>query len=211
MEKTDQRLPGILSMYRCALSDEALNRLLADDVPAGDLTTESLGLRGQPGRLEFRARGAMTVCGVEEAARLFALAGASAHERVHSGASVEDETLLLTAEARRTPYTRHGRSLRPWSSGRAGSPVKPLLWSGPPRRFRSPAPAKTRRGPRRYRSRPSRRVARSCIASACPRPCWCLPNTASFSTSRPARPSLDCKPVNRRKRSWWKWSRQTRR
>ncbi len=107
-------------MYRCALSDEALNRLLADDVPAGDLTTESLGLRGQPGRLEFRARGAMTVCGVEEAARLFALAGASAHERVLSGASVENETLLLTAEG--SADTLHqawkvAQTLVEWASG----------------------------------------------------------------------------------------------
>ena len=107
-------------MYRCALSDEALNRLLADDVPAGDLTTESLGLRGQPGRLEFRARGAMTVCGVEEATRLFALAGASAHERVLSGASVEDETLLLTAEG--SADTLHqawkvAQTLVEWASG----------------------------------------------------------------------------------------------
>ncbi|MFO7641348.1 MAG: ModD protein, partial [Candidatus Competibacteraceae bacterium] len=107
-------------MYRCALSDEALNRLLADDVPAGDLTTESLGLRGQPGRLEFRARGAMTVCGVEEAARLFALAGASAHERVPSGATVENETLLLTAEG--SADTLHqawkvAQTLVEWASG----------------------------------------------------------------------------------------------
>jgi molybdenum transport protein len=109
-------------MYSCALSDEALNRLLADDVPAGDLTTESLGLRGQPGRLEFRARGAMTVCGVEEAARLFALAGASAHERVPSGTTVENETLLLTAEG--SADTLHqawkvAQTLVEWTSGMA--------------------------------------------------------------------------------------------
>lgn len=109
-------------MSRCALSDEALNRLLADDVPAGDLTTESLGLRGQPGRLEFRARGAMTVCGIEEAARLFALAGASAHERVSSGVTVDNETLLLTAEG--SADTLHqawkvAQTLVEWASGMA--------------------------------------------------------------------------------------------
>jgi hypothetical protein len=119
-EKTDKRLPEFPPMYRCALSDEALNRLLADDVPAGDLTTESLGLRGQPGRLEFRARGAMTVCGVEEAARLFALAGASARQVVPSGATVENETLLLTAEG--SADTLHqawkvAETLVEWASG----------------------------------------------------------------------------------------------
>lgn len=111
-------------MSRCALSDEALNRLLADDVPAGDLTTESLGLRGQPGRLEFRARGAMTVCGVEEAARLFALAGASARQVMSSGATVENETLLLTAEG--SADTLHqawkvAQTLVEWASGIASS------------------------------------------------------------------------------------------
>ncbi len=77
-------------MHSCALSDETLSCLLAEDVPFGDLTTESLGLPGQPGRLEFRARGPMTVCGVEEAVRLFELAGASAREIVSSGAVAED-------------------------------------------------------------------------------------------------------------------------
>jgi len=109
-------------MYRCALSDEALNRLLADDVPAGDLTTESLGLRGQPGRLEFHARGAMTVCGVEEAARLFVLAGASAHQIVPSGATVENETLLLTAEGSADilhQAWKVAQTLVEWASGMA--------------------------------------------------------------------------------------------
>ncbi|TVR60225.1 MAG: ModD protein [Candidatus Competibacteraceae bacterium] len=121
-------------MYRCALSDEALNRLLADDVPAGDLTTESLGLRGQPGRLEFRARGAMTVCGVEEAARLFALAGASAHERVPSGTTVENETLLLTAEG--SADTLHqawkvAQTLVEWASGMASEAAKLVRAAAP--------------------------------------------------------------------------------
>jgi molybdenum transport protein len=107
-------------MSRCALSDEALNRLLADDVPAGDLTTESLGLRGQPGRLEFRARGAMTVCGVEEAARLFELAGANAREIVSSGAVAEDGALLLTAAGPADALHRAwktAQTLMEWASG----------------------------------------------------------------------------------------------
>ncbi|HRY16592.1 MAG TPA: ModD protein, partial [Candidatus Competibacteraceae bacterium] len=84
-------------MYPCALSDETLICLLAEDVPFGDLTTESLGLTGRPGQLEFRARGPMTVCGIEEAARLFELAGASARAIVSSSVVAEDGALLLTA------------------------------------------------------------------------------------------------------------------
>jgi len=106
--------------YRCALSDEALSRLLAEDVPFGDLTTESLGLQSRPGRLEFHARGAMTVCGVEEAVRLFVLAGASAREIVLSGAVAEDGALLLTAEGSADALHRAwktAQTLMEWASG----------------------------------------------------------------------------------------------
>jgi len=107
-------------MYSCALSDEALSRLLAEDAPFGDLTTESLGLRGRPGRLEFHARGAMTVCGVEEAVRLFALAGANACLVIPSGVAVERDALLLTAEGPVEALHRAwktAQTLMEWASG----------------------------------------------------------------------------------------------
>ena len=107
-------------MYRCALSDEALSRLLAEDVPFGDLTTASLGLQNRPGRLEFHARGAMTVCGVEEAVRLFKLVGADARAIVLSGAVVEDGALLLTAEGSADALHRvwkTAQTLMEWASG----------------------------------------------------------------------------------------------
>ena len=107
-------------MYRCALSDEALSRLLAEDVPFGDLTTESLGLQRRPGRLEFHARGVMTVCGVEEAVRLFELAGADARAIVLSGAVAEDGALLLTAEGSADALHRAwktAQTLMEWASG----------------------------------------------------------------------------------------------
>lgn len=107
-------------MYSCALSDAALSCLLAEDVPFGDLTTESLGLRGRPGRLEFHARGAMTVCGVEEAVRLFALAGASPGLAIPSGVAVESDALLLTAEGPAEALHRAwktAQTLMEWASG----------------------------------------------------------------------------------------------
>ncbi len=107
-------------MYPCALSDEALKRLLAEDVPFGDLTTESLGLAGQPGRLEFRARDPMTVCGVEEAARLFMLAGAVAHLVTPSGATVDSGTVLLTVEGSADALHqawKTAQTLVEWASG----------------------------------------------------------------------------------------------
>ena len=80
------------------LSDHELSHLLAEDVPFGDLTTESLGIAERPGRIRFYARDPMTVCGVEEAVRLFELCGAAATPMLASGTSAEPETLLLAAE-----------------------------------------------------------------------------------------------------------------
>ncbi len=62
------------------LSDIHLLALLADDVPNGDLTTQALGIAAQAAQMEFRARQSMTVAAVEEAARLFELAGAQCME-----------------------------------------------------------------------------------------------------------------------------------
>lgn len=57
-----------MSPYR--LSDVFLESLLHDDSPCGDATTFALGIGQCAGRLIFRARHAMVLCGSEEAARL---------------------------------------------------------------------------------------------------------------------------------------------
>lgn len=80
-----------------ALSDHELSQLLHDDCPWGDLTTGMLGIGDQPAQLTFSARGAMTVCAVEEAARLFVLAGAQASVQAPSGSAVAHGTVLLEA------------------------------------------------------------------------------------------------------------------
>jgi len=79
------------------LGDSALQQLLTEDVPFGDLTTESLAISAKTGSIRFFARDPMTVCGVEEAVRLFQLCGAEAEARVASGAEAAPETLLLEA------------------------------------------------------------------------------------------------------------------
>ena len=60
------------------LPDHELERLLGEDVPAGDATTLALGIGERPGRLDFRARYEMVVCGSEEARRLGELRGLTA-------------------------------------------------------------------------------------------------------------------------------------
>lgn len=57
------------------LTDAALDRLLQEDAPCGDATTFALGIGEQPGRLVFRARYEMVVCGSEEARRMGELRG----------------------------------------------------------------------------------------------------------------------------------------
>lgn len=85
-----------------ALDDAELARLLSDDVPFEDITTRALAIGSLAGRVEFRARGPMTVCGGEEAARLFALAGAGARLLVPSGGVVAEGACLLQAQGSAT-------------------------------------------------------------------------------------------------------------
>jgi molybdenum transport protein len=72
-------------------------RILADDAPFGDLTTDSMGIGGRAGKATFQARQAMRVCAVEEAARLFALAGATVEIVLGSGADAEPGAVMLRA------------------------------------------------------------------------------------------------------------------
>jgi molybdenum transport protein len=85
-------------MSYLALTDEELTRLLSDDVLYGDLTTETSCIGQRAARLEFRARQDMVVCAIEEAARLFALSGATVECSAQSGQKVNKEALLLKAQ-----------------------------------------------------------------------------------------------------------------
>lgn len=80
------------------LSDELLDRLLAEDVPHGDLTTHGLGLAGRPGRMTFAARTPQVACCVEEAVRLVEKAGATAKARCASGCVLAAGVPILIAD-----------------------------------------------------------------------------------------------------------------
>jgi molybdenum transport protein len=84
---------------RRPLDDHSLRALLLEDAPHGDLTSESLPLVGE-GALDFSARGDMLLSGVEEAARLFELAGARARVLRPSGEPATAGSLLLEADGR---------------------------------------------------------------------------------------------------------------
>ncbi len=80
------------------LSDPALDALLAQDVPYGDLTTDSLGIAAAPARIRFAARGAMVLAGTEEAARLVEKAGGAVRTVRPSGSAVEAGAVFLEGE-----------------------------------------------------------------------------------------------------------------
>ncbi|BBF93116.1 ModD protein [Blastochloris tepida] len=79
------------------LGDAALDALLADDVPLGDLTTHLLGIGDAPGVMTFAARGPMVAAAVEDAARLLTRAGCTVETFAASGAALDAGAPILTA------------------------------------------------------------------------------------------------------------------
>lgn len=107
-------------MSYLVMTDDQLARLLADDVPCGDLTTDTSGIGLQAARLEFRARQAMVLCAIEEAARLFTLCGATVEVFAHSGQRVAKDERLLEAKASAQVLHRVWKTaqvLVEWASG----------------------------------------------------------------------------------------------
>lgn len=80
------------------LSAQDIDRLIAEDVPYGDLTTHVLGIGAQPGRVVFAARGEMVVCGVEEARAIFERLGATVEAASRSGQELSAGATLLAVD-----------------------------------------------------------------------------------------------------------------
>ncbi|MDD4457432.1 MAG: ModD protein [Syntrophotalea acetylenica] len=66
-------------------SEAWLDRIIEDDIPYGDLTTESLGIGSKPGKIVFSTREPTVICGTEEAARIFKKLGAQINRITASG------------------------------------------------------------------------------------------------------------------------------
>lgn len=101
-------------------SDDCLSRLLREDLPHGDLTTRSLGIGDRPGRIVMRARGDMTVCASEEAARIFAMLGIAARIQCSSGTAVAAGREILAAEGPAGALLagwKVAQTLMEWASG----------------------------------------------------------------------------------------------
>lgn len=106
------------------LADHELHQLLAEDVPFGDLTSDSLEITARMGQIRLFARDPMVVCGVEEAARLFELCGARAEIHAPSGNVAPHDTLLLVARGSAGALHRGwkvAQTLMEWCAGIATS------------------------------------------------------------------------------------------
>lgn len=79
------------------LNDAQLLQLLDEDVPYGDLTSRNLSLQACQARMDFSARYAMQLSGVEEAARLLTLLGCRVETQVASGDAAAAGQPLLQA------------------------------------------------------------------------------------------------------------------
>jgi molybdenum transport protein len=75
-----------------------LEALLRDDVPYGDLTTETLGIGAEPGVMHFAARGRMVLALAEDAAALIELTGCHVELSASSGTVLEEGAPILRAE-----------------------------------------------------------------------------------------------------------------
>ncbi len=74
-----------------------LERLIADDAPYGDLTTDAIGIGNMPGELAMAARDTMVAAEVESAAALLELTGCRVTLAARSGERLAAGSKILTA------------------------------------------------------------------------------------------------------------------
>ena len=81
----------------CFLPDSELERLLLEDVPYFDLTTELLGVGREPGGIRFATRQKTVLACTEEAVRLLDKAGCVGGKCLPSGTTVNAGETIVDA------------------------------------------------------------------------------------------------------------------
>ncbi|MDR3463992.1 MAG: ModD protein [Beijerinckiaceae bacterium] len=109
-----------LASERLRLTDADIERLAEEDLRFGDLTTRALGIGGKPGRMTFRARQSLVLCGASEAARILHRLGVTISHAGQTGEFFAEGALLL--EATGSAAALHGgwkiaQTLMEWASG----------------------------------------------------------------------------------------------
>lgn len=80
-----------------AATTAELERLLDDDVPCGDLTTEALGISAASGAMQFTARDPMVLALAEDAGAIIRLCGCEVELSASSGSRLAAGAPILTA------------------------------------------------------------------------------------------------------------------
>jgi len=104
-------------------TEHDIDRLIEDDVPAGDMTTQLLGLAGKQGSITLVARNEMTACCTEEAVRMYRKAGLEVVYSVPSGTAVKAGEKLIEARGDAAAIHliwRTGGAMIEFASGIAG-------------------------------------------------------------------------------------------
>lgn len=92
-----QLIGGANLAGRTTIVRAELERLLYDDVPHGDLTTELLGIGDQPAIMRFSARGAMVLALAAEAAAIIEIAGGKVETQTRDGQNLAPGDPILCA------------------------------------------------------------------------------------------------------------------
>ncbi|AKG37082.1 ModD protein [Paenibacillus durus] len=87
------------------ISDEAIDRMIGEDVPYVDLTTWALDIGGSPGTIEYFSREHAVLCGTEEVLRMFAKLGVTPVFSLPSGTRVEPGQVYLSGKG--TAHSLH--------------------------------------------------------------------------------------------------------
>ncbi|OPL14065.1 MAG: pyrophosphorylase [Firmicutes bacterium ML8_F2] len=80
------------------ISDALLDQLIEEDIPYSDLTTETLGIGNEKGKIVFSTREPTVICGTEEARRIFQKLGATIKYATPSGEYLPAGIDFLEAE-----------------------------------------------------------------------------------------------------------------
>jgi molybdenum transport protein len=82
------------------ISDEAMERLLKEDVPYIDLTTLVLGIGARTGKIRFFSREAAVLCGTEEVLKIFNKLNVTVTSYLPSGTLLKKEETVFEAAGR---------------------------------------------------------------------------------------------------------------
>jgi len=104
-------------------TESDIDRLIEDDVPAGDMTTQLLNLSGKKGSITLMARNEMIACCTEEAERLYKKVGLDVQYVVPSGTTLQSGEKLIEAKGDASAIHliwRTGSAMIEFASGIAG-------------------------------------------------------------------------------------------